>query len=164
MSHHIKVSRFFTIPVHELFGYFIDPKLLKQWCYPEGMSLKTIHFDARVGGKYQFEHATPKETFKCHGHVHKFVLNEHLRMVDDEFFDKDGKRLEMGHPTCDIRFTAFGSGSGIEITIAGFAKEKDALDCEQGWKECLNHLQELVKDSGIRQFNEGRFDQGLVQT
>lgn len=163
MSHEIKVSRFYTIPVHELFGYFIDPNLLERWCYPEGMNLKVAHFDARVGGKYHFEHTTPKETYVCDGHIRKIIQNELLRMVDDVIMGPDGKILEE-KIACDVKFSGFGTTSGVEITQSGFKSAESAKDCEKGWNDCLSNLQELVKDSGLRRFGEGDVYQGLVQT
>lgn len=152
MAKEIKVSRFFTIPVHELFGYFIDPVLLKRWCYPEGMSLKEVHFDPYGEGSYHFEHANEDgETYVCDGHIHKLVPNEYLSMVDDVVKDPKGMILEE-KLNCEVRFHAYGSGSGVEIVQSGFRTEEGALNCATSWQQCLDHLHELVKDSGLRQF------------
>lgn len=163
MSQSVKVSRFFTIPVHELFGYFIDPVLIEKWSYPEGMSLKVTRFDAEVGGRYRYEHHSQQGTFICEGHFRSIERNELIRMVDDRIYNDKGELIGE-NLACDVKFTPFGNGSGVEIIQSGFKNPESAQDCEKSWNQCFNNLQELVKDSGIRQFNAGNFDQGLVQT
>lgn len=148
----IEIERFFTIPVHELYGYFMDPRLLEKWCYPEGMTLHMDFLDARVGGKYRMVHTLPGKKYIANGHYRKLLQNELIQMVDDEIIGPDGKVMET-NLACEIYFTSFGSGSGIRIIQYGFKDERGASECERGWSQCLNNLQDLVKDSGPRQFH-----------
>ena len=152
MSRTITISRFFTIPVHELYGYFMDPVLIERWCAPEGMSLKVPAFDARVGGKYIYEHSNGKGIFRARGHFRKIIQNQMIQMVDDEITDPTGKIVEK-KLACDITFSAFGNGSGVIIRMSGFSSAASAEECQTGWNQCFDKLQDLVKDSGIRQFH-----------
>lgn len=152
MSRTITINRFFTIPVHELYGYFIDPVLIERWCAPEGMSLKVPAFDARVGGKYRYVHSNGRGSFVANGHFRKLVQNQLIQMVDDEIIDPTGKIVGK-KITCDISFTGFGNGSGVAIRMSGFETAAMADECETGWSECFDKLQDLVKDSGLRQFH-----------
>lgn len=152
MSRAITINRFFTIPVHELYGYFVDSVLLERWCAPEGMTLKIGEFDARVGGHYTFRHSNGTGTFIANGHFRKLIQNQLIRMVDDVIKDPTGKILGK-KIACDITFTAFGNGSGVSIRQSGFQNAEMTEQCQIGWNQCLDKLQDLVKDSGIRQFH-----------
>ncbi len=150
MSHKIKMERFFTIPVHELYGYCIDPRLIEKWCAPEGMTLK-VHVDVRVGGHYHYEHMNQTGKFICEGHFRKIIQNELLRMVDDEIRAPNGEVIAC-NLACDMKFVSFASGSGIVIEQSGFKSKAFADECKRSWEYCLDQLQDLVKDSGMRQF------------
>ncbi|MFL5785762.1 MAG: SRPBCC domain-containing protein [Bacteriovoracaceae bacterium] len=147
------VSRFFTIPVHELFGYFMDPVLIEKWSAPEGMTLKVKSFDGNEGGKYRYEHTSKDGVFVCNGHFRRIDLNQKLLLVDDEIIAPDGKLLAEKLET-EILFTSLGTGSGVEIKVSGFNNREFANDCEKSWNQCLDNLQDIVKDSGIRQFRD----------
>ncbi len=153
MSRTITINRFFTIPVHELYGYFVDPVLLERWCAPEGMNLKVPSFDARVGGKYRFEHSNGTGIFVGKGHFRKLIQNQLIQMVDDELIDPKGKVFAK-KIACDINFSGFGNGSGVVINMSGFPTAEFADECQVSWGQCLDKLQDLVKDSGIRQFHD----------
>lgn len=153
MSRTITINRFFTIPVHELYGYFIDPVLIERWCAPEGMSLKVRSFDARVGGKYRYEHSNGTGIFVAIGHFRKLVQNQLIQMVDDEIIDPAGKILGK-KLACDVTFSAFGNGAGVIIKQSGFQNAQMLDECEISWNQCLDKLQDLVKDSGPHQFHD----------
>jgi len=152
MSRSFTIKRFFTIPVHELYGYFIDPVLLERWCAPQGMNLKIANFDATVGGRYTFKHTDGPDTYVANGHFRKIIQNELLQMVDDEIIDPKGKVLGR-KIACDVSFTGFGNGSEVMIKQSGFSDAVTTEECQTGWKQCLDNLQDLVKDSGLRQFH-----------
>lgn len=147
------INRFFTIPVHELYGYFIDPVLIERWCAPDGMGLHVPTFEAKVGGKYVYEHTKGGEKWVAHGHFRKLIQNKMIQMVDDEILDPKGKIIEK-KLACDITFSSFGNGSGVVIRMTGFSSAAAADECETGWSQCFDKLQDLVKDSGIRQFHD----------
>ncbi len=161
MSQTIKMERFFTIPVHELFGYCTDPRLIERWCAPEGMTLKVPMMDVRVGGHYRYEHMNQTGKYVCEGHFRKIIQNELLRMVDDSIRGPDGEIIA-SHLTCDMEFVSFASGSGISIEQSGFKSKAFANECKRSWEYCLDQLQDLVKDSGPRQFRteEQNLNQG----
>jgi uncharacterized protein YndB with AHSA1/START domain len=148
----VTIERFFTIPVHELYGYFMDPRLIERWSAPEGMTLKMAMFDGREGGRYRYEHHSAEGTYVCNGHFRRIVRNEMLRMVDDEIIDPSGKVLDKKLET-EVIFTSFGTGAGVRITVSNFTNREFAENCEQGWNQCLDKLQDLVKDSGPHQFH-----------
>ncbi len=152
MSHAVKVSRFFTIPVHELFGYFIDPRLLERWSAPEGMTLHVPLLEVKVGGKFRYVHNSSQGKYICDGHFRKIILNELIKTVDDKIIDPDGN-LSAKDLQTEMAFAGLGSGSGVEIKVTGFQNADMAEECEKGWNQCLDKLQDLVKDSGPHQFH-----------
>lgn len=151
MSQSIKIERMFTIPVHELYGYCIDPRLIEKWCAPEGMTLRVPLFELFHGGRYRYEHFNQTGKYVCEGHFRKVIQNELLRMVDDEIRAPNGEVIGT-HLACDIRFVSVGGGSAISIEQSGFKSAAFAKDCKKSWEFCLDQLQDLVKDSGPRQF------------
>lgn len=149
MSQLIRLERFFTIPVHELYGYFIDPRLMEKWCAPEGMSLKVPQLEVRAGGRYRYEHMNETGKYVCEGHFRKVIQNELLRMVDDEIRGPSGEVIAC-NLTCDIRFSSIEGNSTIQIEQSGFDSKAFAEDCKKSWEYCLNQLHDLVK-SGWRE-------------
>jgi uncharacterized protein YndB with AHSA1/START domain len=152
MSHAIRIERFFSLPVHELYGYFIDKRLIERWSAPEGMTLKVPVFDFRVGGQYRFEHHGEAGTFVAVGHFRKIIQNELILSVDDEIRDASGKIVATGL-SCSTRFASLGGGSGVVVEQSGFSSDEFARNCERSWNYCFDLLQDLVKDSGPRQFH-----------
>ncbi len=149
---HVSVSRFFTIPVHELFGYFIDARLIESWSAPEGMTLHVPLLDVKAGGKYRYVHTSPQGNYICDGHFRKIIQNELLKMVDDKIIDPDGNLSGKDLQT-EVKFVSFASGSGVEVKVTGFQNAQFAEECEKGWNQCFDKLQDLVKDSGPHQFH-----------
>lgn len=152
MSKVVTVSRYFTIPVHELFGYFIDARLIERWSAPESMSLHVPLLDVRPGGKYRYVHTSPQGKYIADGHFRRILQNQLLQMVDEKIIDPDGN-LSAKDLRTDILFAGFASGSGVEVRVSGFTNNEFATECERGWNQCFDKLQDLVKDSGPRQFH-----------
>lgn len=151
MAYQVSMKKFFTIPVHELYSYFTDARLLEKWCAPDGMTLKVPLFEEQNGGRYRYEHQSPKGLYICEGHIRRIKENEMMRMVDDEIRNPKGE-LIAEKISSDISFIPVGQGSEVMIVQRGFPSAEFANECEEGWQQCFMKLQELVKDSGPHQF------------
>lgn len=162
MANQVTVTNFFNIPVHELYSYFTDARLIERWSAPDGMTLKVPVFEYRVGGRYRYEHQSEHGRYVCEGHFRSIQENSLLRLVDDEITDPQGKVFSQ-KLNCDITFKPLGHGTEVTIVQSGFKDKGFASECEQSWQQCFNKLHDLVKDSSVRQMNSGAAEvrQGL---
>lgn len=141
MIDELKMMRFIRGPRQEVFNYFIDPKLLESWAYPNGMSLRVPIFEPRIGGQYRFEHTNEEGTYVCTGRVKDFAPGSKLVQVD-HVVDPQGKPLYPKIETVTT-FSNRPDGTLVTITQRGFADEDSIRSCEMGWNECLDRLDSL---------------------
>ena len=153
MANEIILTRFFNIPSRDLYNYFIDPKLIEKWSYPEGMVLKVPVFEAEEGGKYRYEHTNEKGTYVCEGHFEQIVPRQSLKMVDDWIKDPSGK-LIAEKLNCEIAFMPLGDGCDVAIRQSGFAGEDFVKECEEGWNQSLDHLHSISQRNEIAPGNK----------
>lgn len=150
MENEVKLSKFFSIDRETLFNYFIDKNLLEQWAYPDGMSLKIPELDAKVGGSYRWEHTAKDGTYVCTGRFKDIVPGEKIVQLDALVKAPDGKKVFENLESI-YTFTSKPGGSEVQVIQRGFEDEAGAVECEQSWSECFNHLSELIgRESGLR--------------
>ena len=151
MSHKIIISQFLNISSSELFGYFTDAHLLEKWSSSNGMMVRVPRFKAVKGGRYRFEFTSADGTLVQEGHIRRITENHHIRMMDDEISGPRSHRIAR-KVQCDISFRSIDKGAEVTILQSGFQSTELARECEETWKQCLNQLKDLVKDSGPKQF------------
>lgn len=148
MANDITITRFFSIPSRELYNYFVDPRLIEKWSYPEGMILKVPKFEAQEGGKYRYEHTNEKGTYVREGHFQQIVPRQSLKMIDDWIKDPSGK-LIVENLNCEITFMPLGDGCDVAVRQTGFKGEDFVKEFEEGWNQSLDHLQSITQRNEI---------------
>lgn len=151
MANEVNMTKFFPVDSNNLFKYFVQPNLLEQWCYPEGMSLKVPEFDAKANGRYRYEHTAKEGRYVCSGYIKELIPGKKLVQFDEVIKGPDGKKLwenlENG-----IELIPKPGGTEVRVYQRGFENEEGALECEQGWRQSLDHLSDLVgRESGFQQ-------------
>ncbi len=146
--HQVKVTKTFTISQLELYGYFTSPDLLEKWAYPDGMSLKIPFLKAKAGGRYRWEHSLNGGTYVAEGHFVE-LSPDRIVQVDEVIKDPTGK-VVMSDLECVITFREVGEGTVATVVQNGFKEKKDAAECQQGWEQCLAHLEQLLSGHELK--------------
>lgn len=150
MENEVNITKFFPVDNDTLFNYFVQPDLIEQWAYPEGMSLKVPEFDARVNGRYRYEHTAKEGRYVCTGYIKELIPGKKLVQFDEAIKGPDGKKL-YENLEGGIEFFPKASGTEVHVYQRGFENEEGALECEQGWSQSLDHLSNLVgRESGFQ--------------
>ncbi len=142
-SNEIKTTKTISAPRETVFKYFTQPEFIEQWAYPEGMTLKVPKFEAKVDGRYRYEHSSKDGQFLCEGKITELVPNERLVQVDEYINGPDGKRLgENLVNTIDFKDTV--GGTEVTAVTRGNFDEEFMQECEAGWSQSFDHLNDLV--------------------
>ncbi|WPU64311.1 SRPBCC family protein [Peredibacter starrii] len=150
MANEVNMTKFFPIDSETLFNYFVQPNLIEQWAYPEGMTLKIPEFDAKVNGRYRYEHTGKDGQYLCTGHIKELVPGKKLIQFDEEIKGPDGKTLYQNLES-GVEFFSKPGGTEIRLYQRGFEDEEGAVECEQGWQQSLDHLSDIVgKEAGFQ--------------
>lgn len=148
-TNELEVIKIVSAPRETLFKYFTDGELLEQWAYPEGMTLKIPKFEAKVGGRYRYEHTLNGGVFVCEGRVTELVPDKKLVQLDEFIDSPEGKRLAENLENI-ITFEDAIGGTEVTVITKGNMDEKVMKDCETGWKDSFDHLKALIaRKSGV---------------
>ena len=139
----LKITRNFPISPEELFKYFINKDLVRQWASPKGMSLELPIWDAREGGRYRYEYSSKMGIFECTGHFKEIIPNVKIVSADDEVKAPEGnvifKDLES-----TVTFLDTHNSCSVQIVQSGFEHKKSMVQCMEGWEQSLDHLGALI--------------------
>lgn len=143
MSKELRIKRTFPLNREELFKYLINPELIEQWAYPEGMTLRIPQYELKNDGHYRFEHSNDKGTYRCDGHFTEIVPNKKLAMIDERISGPDGKTA-FENLKCTQILRDASMGTEIEVYQEGFQDEKGVEECRTGWEQSFDHLRILI--------------------
>lgn len=141
MNDELTIMRLIRGPRADVFNYFIDPKLLETWAYPDGMSLRVPVFNPKIAGYYRFEHTGNNGTYVCTGNIKDFEPGSKLVQVD-HVVAPDGNMI---FPRLETVTTFNDKPGGTFITIVqrGFTDEQSLKECEAGWNQSLDRLDSM---------------------
>ena len=133
----IVVTRTFNGPAHLVFEAWTKPELFKQWWVPKsmGMTLHSVHMDARTGGSYHLDFGEGADFFGTY-----LEVTPHSRIVWTN--DEGG---EAGSVTT-VSFEAQGDKTLLvmsEVYPSGEALESGA-GAEQATHETFSQLDDLL--------------------
>lgn len=148
MSNEVKINKFFPIPVEKIFKYFVEPNLLEKWAYPEGMGLKVTQFEAKVGGRYRFEHTASNGLYVGTGYIKEIIPFKRLVQVD-ELITGPGEKKLFENLESTLEFGSQFDGTEVILVQTGFTSEESARECYDAWIQSFHHLTNLIiKDRG----------------
>lgn len=139
----MQLNKFISAPREFVFQSFTDSKILEQWCYPEGFSLKIPVFDLKENGEYHYVHTNKDGDYHCYGKFLEILPNEKLVTLDEKVVDPSGKTV-FENLSGSVYFHDKDSGTEITVIQHGFQNDDQARQCEQGWYECLMNLTEYL--------------------
>ncbi len=148
MNNEVTVTKVIPATVQEVFPYFIQARKIEQWSAPDGLTLKVPFFEAKNGGRYRYEHMSDKGTYVCEGHIEELIPNQKIVMIDEIIRDPSGK--EMKNLTGEITFEKVGANTKVTVNQEGFPDVTMAKECESGWTQCLNKLDNIIGSAETR--------------
>ena len=159
MTDNLRIQKFIACSRDEVFKYFTVPGYLERWCYPDGMTLKVPLFEAKLNGKYRYEHTTPGGVYVCTGAVKDLVPNEKLVTADTVMDPKGGVIFEK--LLAEVLFRDAHGGTDVFITQAGFPDLNSLEECQRSWDQCLENLSGLFDGRLVPKASQGHVDDQL---
>ena len=137
----LQMKRILRAPVSAVFRACTEPEELAKWWGPRGFTTPAIELDLRVGGRYRFAMQPPEGDL--------FHLTGEFREVDPpsrlaytfvwEPPDPDDRETLV-----TLSFRDVDGLTAVNFTQGAFASEQRRALHEQGWRESLERLQELL--------------------
>lgn len=143
MTKPVEIKKNLNASKQEIFRYFTDKKLVEQWSAPEGMTLRVPILEARAGGKYRYEHTAADGQWIASGHYDE-VTPDRIVQVDERIEGPEG-RIFTEELRGTITLTERGEATEVRVVQTGFARDEDADDCRDGWTQCLDNLDHLLR-------------------
>ena len=141
MRDELSILRLVPGDQREVFRYFVEPRLLEMWSYPDDMILNVCVFWSREAATCRFEHRGKDGAYLATGNIIAFApgtkLAQTIRVV--------GPKGELVHTKLEsvITFTPKLGGTEVAIRIRGFTDEKLMRECEVSWGQCFDRLVSL---------------------
>jgi uncharacterized protein YndB with AHSA1/START domain len=147
------VSRRINAPRARVYRALLDAREIAIWRVPNGMASHVHVFEPREGGAfrvsltYEAPTATGKSTAHTdtyHGHFRKLVPN--LQVVEQVEFETADPAMQ-GEMTITVTLADADAGTDVTGLHEGLPRGVSPADNEQGWREALARLAELVEGS-----------------
>jgi len=151
------ITRFFNASQKRLFKAWTDPKILMSWWGPKGFSCPVCKIDLHVGGKYFSCMRSPEgKDFYSTG-VYKEIKTPSKLVMTDSFADEKGNVVSAAYYgmssnfpqelLVSLTFEKLKHGTIFTLKHSGITEmsKEDHSNMEQGWKETLDKLSEILK-------------------
>ncbi len=147
------ITRIFNVPRDKVWKAWTDPKLLKRWWGPKGVTNPTCEWDARPGGKINIVMLAGKELgsfagqkWPMTGTFHEVTPQRRLVYTANALDDVKDILIETENT---IDFKELGSRTKMRLHIAvtkADAKAGMALQgMEMGWNQSIDKLDEELQ-------------------
>ena len=169
MGKDLVIERVFNAPVEEVWKYWSDAELFKQWWGPKQFTCPAVEMDFRVGGKVLGcmrgapQEGMPVQDFWSIG-TYKEIIPLKKIVVTDSFADEKGNVVPSTHYGMEgmplemlvtIEFEEIegdpstGSAQATKMTLThsnlGDIAEEIKKDMDQGWNESFDKIVDHLK-------------------
>jgi uncharacterized protein YndB with AHSA1/START domain len=143
-------------PRARVYGALVDASAIARWKAPAGMTGRVHAFDGREGGSFRISltYDAPTGTGKTtahtdtyHGRFVKLVPNE--RVVEAVEFETADPALR-GEMTITTTLADADGGTEVLAVHDGLPPGLSTADNEEGWRQALAKLAELVESASLR--------------
>jgi uncharacterized protein YndB with AHSA1/START domain len=118
-----------------------DPDEVALWWGPQGFSVPSVEFEARVGASYRIAMQPPEgETFHLEGELREVDLHRQLAYT----FRWDPPDPEDRETVVTLTFRDDGDRTAVELTQGEFATEGRLSLHDGGWSDSFEKLEELL--------------------
>lgn len=137
----LRISRAIRAPPEAVYRAFIDPAAFARWYPPIGLEGRVLSMDARRGGRYRMEIATPDRSWMLtFGGVYEDLVPGERIVFTNVPETRDPDLAGEMRITIDLRRTP--DGTLVEIVHEGIPR--GGSRAFQGWQESLDNLARLL--------------------
>lgn len=150
------ITRMFDAPREQVWKYWSDPELVKQWWGPKGFTAPVAKIDFRVGGEYLMCMRSPEGKDYWSTGIYRIIMPHERIECTDSFSDENGNivpasqygmsgdfPLEM---FAAITFENIGGKTKLTLRHLGFPSESDRDMAKEGWSQSLDKLEEVISE------------------
>jgi uncharacterized protein YndB with AHSA1/START domain len=152
------ITRVFDAPRELVWKAWTDPKVIKRWWVPRGVTNPTCKWDAKPGGKIEIVMLAGKELGSFAGQ--KWPMTGTFREVTPQSrlaytaYAIDDVKEVLIETENTIDFEPIGSKTRIKlhiaVTKAGPKAETALQGMETGWSQSIDKLGEELKNAGMQ--------------
>ncbi len=148
------ITRVFDLPVNKVWDAFTKPEECKKWWGPKGYTCPSASIDLKVGGKYLHCMRSPEGVDMWSTGTYKEIIPQKKLVCTDSFSDEKGNII----PAADLNMPGnwplellvtltFEEVNGkTKMTLDHKGLPPEILeDCEKGWQQCFDKLEENIK-------------------
>ena len=145
----LKMTRTFDAPREMVFNAWIDGKQMAKWFGPKGFTTEIKEHDARPGGLSLIVMRGPDGT-EYPGKAIFREIQKPQRLVMTTYALKDGKEVLETLVTVTFEERNRKTTMNVDVQIVKATPEAKPYTAgmEEGWKQTLDKLEELIKSSG----------------
>jgi len=127
-----------------VFRAFTAPEELSKWWGPEGFTVPSLEFDARVGGSYRIEMQPPDgDAFYLTG---EFLAIEPPTRLAYTFVWEDPDPDD-NETMAELSFRDLGESTEVTLVQGPFKTEARRELHRNGWTDCFDRLEKLVSQA-----------------
>jgi uncharacterized protein YndB with AHSA1/START domain len=140
----IQCKRAFRHPRQRVFGYFLDPTMVRQWFGPKEFSIGQVILEPKVGGTLEIEMITPKkDVLWVKGSYTEIVANEKIAYTF--VYEPDGPNL--GKTLVTINFRAVNDSETEVQLIHTIYKTINPEGRAKGWEAGFDKMEILMQNN-----------------
>jgi uncharacterized protein YndB with AHSA1/START domain len=137
----LQLSRVIKADVATVFDAWTQPKHLKRWSCPEGMSVADVQVDLKVGGRYRIVMKSPEgQVHTAHG-VYRTIERPHKLAYTWAWEEEEDHGI--GETLVTVEFNDLGESTEVVLKHEQFPNAEAKAAHEEGWTSCLNRLEKM---------------------
>ncbi len=137
----LELTRVIKADPATVFDAWTQPKHLKRWSCPEGMTVADVEVDLKVGGRFRIAMQSPEgQTHTAHG-VYR-TIERPKRLVYTWGWEEE-EESGIGETLVTVEFNDLDGSTEVVLKHEGFPSTEAKTDHEKGWASCLDRLEQM---------------------
>jgi uncharacterized protein YndB with AHSA1/START domain len=137
----LEIERVLPAAPEAVFTAFTDPDELAKWWGPEGFTIPTLEFEARVGESYRIEMQPPEgDPFHLTGEFREVEAPVRLAFT----FVWEPANPDDLETLAELSFVDLGGSTAVELTQGAFKTEERRALHRDGWGESFDKLERTL--------------------
>jgi uncharacterized protein YndB with AHSA1/START domain len=131
----LQLNKWIRAKRDKVFAAWTEPEIMRQWFFPQEMTLVSAEADVRVGGRFRAAMSDGTQTYTVTGSYHEVISGERL-VFSHQWEEQDAVETRV-----IVEFADQDGGTLVSITQEGFRSRESAKGHEGGWQSTLEHLE-----------------------
>jgi uncharacterized protein YndB with AHSA1/START domain len=137
----LELERVLPAPRAVVFAAFTEPDELARWWGPEGFTIPSVDFTARVGDRYRIEMQPPDgDAFHLSGELREVERPSRLAYT----FVWEPSDADDVETLVTLTFRELGESTAVALAQRAFKTEQRRALHHEGWSESLDKLERLL--------------------